>query len=580
MNRTIQTVVCFLLFLTLYGLANAVTNDRCWVFLREPQLSPQQLRVALQQAQATLKSRCLARRAKVRAPDQLADEFDLPLNQAALDSITTHGFQIVVKSKMLRAVSVRGSYDQVKVLEGLSFVDRVTPLPRKMVETFSEKPTSQSNIPTRPLPIKQNPRVTDWTPADYGITYYQLQMLDIPAAHNRGFKGDSVLLGMNDAGYNRICRSYTPNDPNSYNIVFDSLRLIATHDFLNGDSFVTDNGDNGSGSHGTQTLSCIAGFKDSLYIGAAPYVSVTLAKTEQAEGSDFPAEEDYWVAGLEWHENYGADIISSSVSWVAWYPYNTRDGHHAPSSLASTLAASRGVLVVNSAGNHGDGTPGGPYISPPSDADSMICAGSVNSDSSYSYFSSRGPSYDGRIKPDLTALGVGVGVASPAFADSIYHNNGTSFSAPTLAGACAVVLSANRNLTPMQLLHVMKRSANRWSNPDTLYGWGIPDVNVAVDSALALASSSAPGDRTNPPVPEQFIIRAFPNPFNPSIVMYFAPAAGSRAISVYDVMGRIVDKIEVEPNVSRANFVAKDLPSGTYFLRFSTGNATRVSLIR
>jgi serine protease AprX len=568
--------ICFIVLTALSVIALAGTNDRCWVYLREPQLTPSQLHLALQQAKSTLTQRCLTKRAKVRASTELVDEFDLPLNQSILDSITAHGFEIVVKSKMLRAVSVIGSYNQVRVLQGLPFIKSVEPLPVKMSETFHEtiSPNALPLLPRRATTTvkPRTPTIQEWDSIDYGYSYRQLEILHVVEAHRQGYTGQGVLLGMNDAGFPRLCRSYSPNDTNSYHVVFDSLHIVATHDFLHGDSLVNETTNS---THGTNTLSCIAGYKDSLYIGAAPNVWVTLAETEQAPGADFPAEEDYWVAGLEWHENYGADIVSSSLSWVAWYPDSTRDGHHSPASRASTLAAARGTLVVNSAGNHG---PNG-HMSPPSDADSMICVGSVDFSLNYSIFASHGPSYDGRIKPDLMAVGDNTAVADASSPTRITSASGTSFSAPTIAGACAVVLSANHDLTPLQLIHVMKRSADRWDNPDTLYGWGIPNVAVAVDSALNLSSVTHP-DVANRVIPEQYIIRAFPNPFNPSIVLYFAPTAMKRQIGVYDILGRMVDNISVSAGSGKANFMAKSLPSGNYYLKFEHGQATQVTLVR
>ncbi len=559
-------------------IALADNHDRCWVFLREPQYSSEQLAIEINKGSGNLSERALARRAKVRSSDQLVDEFDLPLPQNLLDSIRSRGFSIVVESRMLRAVSVQGSYDQVRSLEALPFVVKVQPLPRKLPELSLESSTSP--LDTRPSnsPFKNHARI-QWDSADYNYSYRQLQQINLIAAHSQGYTGQGVLLGVIDAGFSRLCRSYTPEDTNSYHILFDSLHIVATHDFLNNDSLVTNHGDNGDGSHGAMTLCCIAGYLPGLYIGAAPRVSVLLAKTEQAAGADFPAEEDYWVAGLEWMERLGVDIVSSSVSWVAWLPYNVRDGQTAASSRAASLAASRGVLVVNSSGNHGwDSVP---WVSCPSDADSMLCIGAVSYDSLYAGFSSRGPTYDGRIKPDLVACGVQTTTLNPNNSQTITSGTGTSFSTPIVAGACAVVLSANPALSPMQLMGIMKATASQANHPDTLFGWGVPNIAAAVDSARLLnVIPCPPGGCTPAQLPERYTIRAFPNPFNPSVVLFFAPESKTRKIQVFDITGRTIATIPVASRSSRAYFQAINLPAGNYFLRFENGQTTRISLVK
>ncbi|MDK9699793.1 MAG: S8 family peptidase [bacterium] len=575
--RTVITTCILLLLMTLSFASSANDTPRCWVFLRDPVFSPEQLQDALRKAEADLTPRAAWRRSKVRSQGNLADANDIPIPQYYLDSISARGYEIVHVSKFLRAVSVRGKKSEVEPLTTLSFVRKVEPVAVSLSDP--EVPANIDSQPEPQLPPSDRENLSlDWNPSDYGVAYNQLRRVNIPAAHDRGYAGQGIIVGVLDAGFARMKRNYygftTP-----YHIVFDSLDILTCYDFVNNDSLVINQPlpDSGDGSHGTKTLSTVAGFAPGSYIGAAPRASVILAKTENTVVEN-QLEEDHWVAGMEWADSLGADIISSSLSYRAWYPYNLRDGDHAITTVAADLAAARGLLICNSSGNQGASSV--PWISCPADGDSVLTVGAVTADSIYASFASRGPTYDGRIKPDLVAQGSNVYCADAGSTNQYTTASGTSLSTPIVAGACAVVLSANPLLTPMELLDILRSTATRATNPDTFVGWGIPDINRAVDTALARASACPPEGCIPLLLPEKHTLRAYPNPFNPTVTLYFEPATFHRTIEVYDRLGRIVTILSVTPGVSTANFTPNSTTTGTYFLRFPNSPVVRATFLR
>ncbi|MBK7629355.1 MAG: S8 family serine peptidase [Ignavibacteriales bacterium] len=227
------------------------------------------------------------------------------------------------------------------------------------------------------------------------------------------------------------------------------MNIIATCDFVNHDPNVANQGDMGEGSHGTATLSIIGGFKEGQLVGPAYASNFILAKTENTD-SETPVEEDNWIAGLEWADSIGVDVTSTSLSYLDYdspftsYTWQDMDGNTALITIAADLAAGKGIVVVNAASNNGLNTSHN-TLGAPADGDSVFTIGAVTSSGTRSSFSSVGPTFDGRFKPDLMAMGSNVYHAS-SFGNSYSAGSGTSFSCPLAAGVCALIIQKIRLL--------------------------------------------------------------------------------------------------------------------------------------
>lgn len=411
----------------------------------------------------------LDRRKKVMPPDALINQSDLPVNSNYIDQVKHLGFKLKQKSKWFNGVSGYATKSQIGLIAQLPFVKTLDIVYRFRKNYEVEDDDAQLNY--QPGNIDQPEGIHSF---NYGPSFTQVNQINVPAVHDMGFNGQGVTICSMDAGFNNLTHE-----------VFNQMNIIATWDFVNGDPNVGDEGDMGSGSHGTETLSTIGGFKEGQLIGPAFGADFILAKTENTD-SETPVEEDNWIAALEWADSIGVDVTTTSLGYLGFdppfpsYTWEDMDGNTARITIAADLAVGLGIVVVNSAGNEGfNGSHN--TLNAPADGDSVITSGSVNSSGTRSGFSSVGPTVDGRIKPDLMTMGSSDYVASPFSTQGYFTASGTSFSCPLLAGACALLLSVNPDLTPMEVLDVLRQTASQGSNPDNLMGWGIINTLDAVN---------------------------------------------------------------------------------------------------
>ncbi len=442
--------------------------SKYWVFFKDKQVSQLSKKTEMiNAAMETISARALKRRAKVRTSANLIDDHDLPVAASYLQTLKTLGHQPLVVSKWLNAASFRLSESALQEIAKLPFVKEV----RKVAGAAHEP---QPQIP-QIAPVRlQKPGAHT---LDYGASFTQNDLSNVPPVHDLGIIGKDIWVGMLDTGF-----KYSAHE------AFENLRVIAEHDFINDDD-LTENEDEqdvpGQHNHGTQTLSAVGAFKEGRLIGSAFGAEFILAKTEFLL-QEIPQEEDNWVAGIEWLENQGVDVVSSSLGYTTFpdenfYTPGDMDGKTAVTTRAANLAVRRGLVVVNSAGNEGDDA--WRIIIAPSDGDSVIAVGAVTSIGSLASFSSVGPTADGRTKPDVVAMGSSVFLASPSsstLSSSYGFANGTSFSCPLTAGVAALLLSAHPNLTPFQVREALRLTADRANNPDNQFGWGIVNAYQAV----------------------------------------------------------------------------------------------------
>jgi hypothetical protein len=388
------------------------------------------------------------------------DEYDLPVNPDYIQQVLQLGVQLQNRSKWLNAIAIHTN--DVKILaqiDGLPFVKSVKPLGK--FRTVSEIKA-----------LKKKPKVD---PTKHGQNYYgdalnQTRMLGGDALHDLGYTGAGVKVAVLDG-----CFVNVPSMP-----VFDALqeegRLLGTKDFVEGDDYVFE-----SSGHGTNVLSCMAAKSPYFLVGTAPDADYYLFKTEDVK-AEFRAEEINWVAAVEYADSIGVEVLNSSLGYTGFndttmsYKYSDMDGKTAYISRGAEIGAQKGILIVNSAGNEGQGP--WHYIGAPADAPSVLSIGAVRGDGKKAGFSSWGPTADGRIKPDVAAQGFSTVVSSMSKYKTT-RTSGTSFSSPVMAGMVASLKQAFPNKPADEIRDIIRRSGNQSTKPDSALGHGIPNYFVA-----------------------------------------------------------------------------------------------------
>ncbi len=434
-------------------------RHKVWVYFTDKDDSPS----AFAKAAADMPRRAAARRADIPA-----NWYDIPVNDEYIEAVKSTGARQVRASRWLNAVSAHMTQAEINRISELDFIRKVD-----IVATLHRSPAPQPVFPKLiPPPVDTN---------DYGNSLTQNRMLGIDSLHQLkvyngsdsvSLNGDTVLIAFLDSGYE------------VGHLAFDSMDIIDTYDFINDDVDVDDDQPvSRQPYHGTLTLSACGAYVPGELIGPAYAASYALYKTE-IDGSEIQIEEDYWVFGAERADSAGADIISSSLGYFDWYTYQDMDGKTAVTTIAADVAASLGILVVTSAGNEGNKL--WKYIIAPADGDSVMAVGAVASNEVITAFSSFGPTYDGRVKPEVVAMGSGVWSAN--YTGGYVSASGTSLSCPLIAGSAALVLQANLSLRgkPMEIRARLIRAGDRYPIPDpgNRYGYGLPDVIVAAGFGL------------------------------------------------------------------------------------------------
>jgi subtilisin family serine protease len=425
-----------------------------WVFLRD--------RAGAPPAVTGISPRALSRR-QVRGAGPLVTDADRDVSAAYVQRLTGEVTRVRHASRWLNAVSVDATAAQVAALRALPFVERVD-----LVARFQRRPERDS--PAARASSTRRSRAA----IDYGPSLGQLAQIGVPDLHAVGLSGEGVIVAVFDSGFDNLTHE-----------AFASMKILARYDFVNGDLDVANGGDRGEGSHGTSTLSVLGGFADGMLVGPAYGAYFLLAKTEDTT-RETPVEEDHWAAAAEWAEAAGADVISSSLGYLTYdagfpsYTASQMNGDTAISTRAADLAAERGVVVVNSAGNSGfDSTRN--TLGAPADGHGVIAVGAVDSTGLRASFSSVGPSADGRIKPDVAAQGQAVLAAGSGTSSSYRFVNGTSFSCPLTAGVAALLLQAHPEATAEQVRAALRASGSQSAAPNNLLGWGIVNASRAVE---------------------------------------------------------------------------------------------------
>jgi serine protease AprX len=439
--------------------ADETGSYTAWIYFRDK--GPDRFQ-RMEEVKASLSLKSMKRRLR-QGLDELVDESDLPAYGPYVEAVKRDVAEIRHVSRWLNAVSVEASGQALERIEGFSFVRGI-----EKVKVFSfREPVS---LPLANFEVPSAEAVAHLF--DYGPSLTQVSQMNVPILHDMGYSGQGILICMLDSGFNNL-----------HHEALDHLDILAMWDFVNGDPGVSDeSGQMGNGDHGTNTLGVIAGYKPGRLIGPAFGASFILAKTENTEWERH-IEEDHWIAGAEWADTFGADIISSSLGYrdqfthgEGNYSSEELDGNTTVVARGANIAAAKGILIVNSAGNEGASTSPENTLVSPSDSPLVLAAGAVSEQGERVGFSSTGPTADGRIKPDIMAQGSSVYSASPDAPSEYEYVSGTSFSCPLAAGAAALILEINPSWTNQDIMNAIKQTAGRSNNPDNLYGWGVLDV--------------------------------------------------------------------------------------------------------
>ena len=474
------------------------------------------------------------------------DQTDLPVSKIYTDSLQSIGFILKHTSKWLNGCTVLGSEDMVSQLQNVSFI--------KYWELTKPANPSKSGK----LKFEQTEEIgAAFDSVYYGASLIQVDQLNGLALHKQGFRGKGIQIAVLDNGFLNV------NQIAAFDSLWQSGRILGYKDFVNpgGDVF-------GEGSHGTNVLSAMGACLPNQLIGTAPDASYYLFRTEE-DGVEYLVEEDHWVAGAEYADSLGVDIINSSLGYYVFddpamnHTYSDMDGKSTRVTRGANMASSKGILVCNSAGNEGNKS--WHYIIAPSDGDYVLAAGAVNSEKLPASFTSFGPASDGDVKPNVSAMGVATALIGVG--GSIVRSNGTSFSSPLLAGMSACLWQAIPGATAVEIRETIEDSSSLYNSPDNRLGYGIPDFGKAM---FMLIKKKLPAKLENSDW------HLYPNPVDDflQIVWLHEEIFNECRVQIVSLRGnQLFDRIFTNSSrIYLSNLT--NLPSGLYLLKLTSEKKT------
>ena len=515
-------LVALCLFISLFGFS----QEDAWVYFKnKPEAS-----FYLVNPTEMLSQKALDRRSKQGIA---LDEKDVPISpiySAAITSAT--GITVMAKSKWMNALHIRGLQPDIEALKNLDFVERVD---------FADRTL---NVAGRTAMPKQNIAVNKIMESEGTLAFdasaNQIQMLNGHLLHQQHFTGDGMTIAVLDAGFPNV------------NTIQPFERLRTNNLIKGGYNYVTRSDDfYTGGTHGTLVLSTMGGYVEREFTGTAPDASYYLFVTEDPT-SENPVEESYWVEAAETADSLGVDVINTSLGYFRYddsrysYSYEDINGKTAFISRGADIAVSRGMFCVISAGN--SGATSTPNIAVPADAFTALTVGAVDMNRNYASFSSIGPTFDNRIKPDVMAKGSQS--ANSNVNGEITTGSGTSFASPITAGLVACLWQALPDKTNTEVLQFIKESADRYATPTPQYGYGIPDFYKAMEAGMNLTE-------------EKFIV--YPNPANDVVNLLFPKATPIINVTIFNNLGQKVKEEQVM--LGNPSLSISELASGVYYYR-------------
>ncbi|NVN94160.1 MAG: S8 family serine peptidase [Bacteroidetes bacterium] len=507
----------------------------------------------------------------------LIDSFDIPVNQNYIDSVIKYSAKFINKSKWFNSIIV--SLTDTNILQNINSLPFVKNTKLVIAVTSKKSKNKQNDETVKSTNIYFNPQyfqnfytsnendlvnekeAVAHKNIDYGQAYLQINMLQGTFLHNQGYLGQGMTIAILDAGFWHV------DALNAFDSLWLNGQIIGTRDFVSPGSNVFN-----EATHGMMVLSTMGANLPGQIVGTAPKANYWLVRTEDANSENL-IEEDNWASGAEFADSVGADLINSSLGYTNFddptmsHTYHELDGKTARATLAATIAARKGILVVNSMGNSGASP--WKYLGVPSDADSIISVGAVDTNKDYASFSSIGPSYDGRVKPTVVALGQDAVFASSS---GVGVGNGTSFASPILCGMASCLWQAFPQKSNQDIIEAIKHSASQYYAPDYLLGYGIPNFQIA--SILLSGNAIHNFDNEN-------TFNAFPNPFDDILYIAYNSIDTQRVqVELFDLSGKKIMSVNDIPRHQGYNSITINdlfiLKKGMYFIRITSGNITSI----
>lgn len=471
------------------------------------------------------------------------DERDVPLNEAYKAIVSnSSGITVLAKSKWMNAVYVQGTQAQIESLSDLSFVREVEFMDENLNVNF------QKALPTDKFEIETSERVI----YNYGAAENQTQMINADYLHEQGYTGQGIIVAFMDNGYPNVL-----TNP-AFASLRDEGRLLGYYDFVDRVEDPT-----GTGTHGAHTLSNAAAFLDQQFVGTGPKASYYLFVTEDGR-QESPVEEAYWVEAIERADSLGVYVINTSLGYQAFdnpnydYQYSDLDGQTTMGARGASHGYDKGLINVTSAGN--SGTNFG-YVGSPGDSPGTLTVGAVDEDENYASFSSYGPTYDGRVKPDVMAQGRSTTIVD--YNGEVTISNGTSFSSPIIAGAVASLWQAFPHRSNEVIMQVIRESSSLYNTPTDEMGYGIPDFSEALHMLIQLDVED---------YKKEMLFALYPNPVVDEINISFPKEIKKAQFTLYNVLGKKV--LQQTVTTFKNHVDVSNLTSGIYIASLTSNNKT------
>lgn len=532
-----------LLFIIYFISTVSIAQEDAWVYFNDKPLTAFYLNNPLNM----LSQKSLNRRA---AQSIALDNKDVPVHEPYIEQVkNTVGITVMAKSKWLNALHVRGSAEAINALTALPFVANVDFADDSLDGNAGRMNTGNR----RNKPVNKVQQAT--VDFNYGQSESQIQMLNGHLLHQQDYTGEGMTIAVLDAGFPGV------NTLQPFQRLQDNNLILGGYNFVNrNENFYT------GGNHGTLVLSAMAAYTEGQLIGTAPDAFYYLFITEDVT-SENPVEESYWVEAAEAADSLGVDVINTSLGYFLYddpgysYSYEDIDGNTSFITRGANIAFTRGMFLVNSGGN--SAASANPHITMPADAFNTLSVGAVNAQEQYASFSSIGPTFDMRVKPDVMAQGAGAVVANAG--GMITTANGTSASSPIVAGLVACLWQALPGKTNAELLQLIRESADRYNNPNIQYGYGIPDFWLALEDGLGLERSKT----------DKIII--YPNPTAGILFVNLPEAVTGAVIVFYNNLGQVV--LQKKVSASQPYFSVEPLAKGIYYFTLQSAGQVQTGKI-